>query len=108
MFESSQSQPRPVTYSGALPLSMALRTKWGRSPSARLLLLRPLWPGFMLNTLLYAAALWFVFFAPFKLRRHLRTRRGLCPACGYPVGGAAVCSECGKALLKRRSAEARS
>ena len=32
----------------------------------------------------------------------LRARRGLCPACAYPVGEAAVCTECGKAVSSRR------
>ena len=50
----------------------------------------PLPFGFALNTLFYAALLWLlVLFAP----RH--ARRGLCPACAYPVGESAVCSECG-------------
>ena len=54
--------------------------------------------GFGFNTLFYAALLWLLFlFAPLTLRRRLRARRGLCPACAYPVGDAAVCSECGKA-----------
>ncbi len=58
-------------------------------------------PGFGFNTLFYAALLWLLFFGPFTLRRHLRARRGLCPACGYPVGESAVCSECGKRVRSR-------
>ncbi len=61
------------------------------------LALRPLWPGFAVNTLFYAMLL----LAAFVLRRHLRVRRGLCPACAYPVGEAAVCSECGGAGTSR-------
>jgi hypothetical protein len=57
--------------------------------------LRPLWPGFALNTLLYAVILWLLFAAPFALRRWRRVRRGECPACAYPVGTSAVCTECG-------------
>ncbi len=37
---------------------------------------------------------------PFALRRFIRRKRGLCPACGYPTGESAVCSECGKVLPK--------
>ncbi len=63
---------------------------------------RPIWPGFALNTLFYAALLWLLFLlAPRQIRRHVRVRRGLCPACGYPVGESAVCSECG--TPRRRS-----
>ncbi len=59
--------------------------------------LRPIWPAFAVNTLFYAALLW----SPFALRRIIRVKRGLCPACGYPMGESAVCSECGKALPRR-------
>ncbi len=66
---------------------------------------RPLWPGFALNTLLYAAigwsivraflsSLWFVI-------RHRRSQRGLCVACKYPVRGLAVCPECGRGVVDR-------
>jgi hypothetical protein len=54
------------------------------------------------NTLFYAALLWLLFFAPFTLRRHLRARRGLCQACAYPVGEAAVCSECGAVVRSKK------
>ena len=63
----------------------------------RRLPLRPIWPGLAVNTLSYAALLWLLLFAPSTFRRHVRARRGLCPACGYPVGESAVCSECGRA-----------
>ena len=62
--------------------------------------LRPLFPAFALNTLLYATLLWLLNPGPFVLRRFLRLRRGLCPKCAYPMGEAAVCTECGKALPK--------
>jgi hypothetical protein len=63
--------------------------------------LRPIWPGFFVNTLFYAAVLWLLIPGPFVLRRYLRVRRGLCPACAYPRGEADVCSECGGALPQR-------
>ncbi len=66
--------------------------------------LRPIWPGFAVNTLFYAATLWLLILGPFALRRLLRRRRGRCPACSYPMGESAVCSECGKALAVRRAA----
>jgi hypothetical protein len=61
----------------------------------------PLWPGFAVNTLFYAAILWLLFAARLLLpwwRRRRRIRRGLCPACAYPVGTSPVCTECGKAV----------
>ena len=60
--------------------------------------LRPIWLGFAVNTLFYAAVLWLLIPGPFALRRFIRRRRGLCPGCGYPAGGSEVCSECGKPL----------
>jgi hypothetical protein len=65
------------------------------------LLRRPVWPGFGINTLLYAAILWLLVCGPFSLRRYLRRRRGLCPACAYPMGEAVVCTECGRPLPGR-------
>jgi hypothetical protein len=62
----------------------------------RVLAFRPLWLGFALNTMFYAALLWVVIAFPFALRRRLRIRRGLCPACAYPVGSSQVCTECGR------------
>ncbi len=60
--------------------------------------LRPLWPGFALNTLFYATFLWLMIPGPFALRRFIRVRRGLCPKCAYPMGESAVCSECGREM----------
>ena len=57
--------------------------------------LRTVWPGFAVNTILYATILWLLFPGPFVLRRFNRVRRGLCPACAYPIGESDVCSECG-------------
>ena len=68
------------------------------------LLYRPLWPGFAVNSLLYAAVatvLWVLCISPILLRRFVRVKRGLCPACAYPVGESVVCTECGNALPGR-------
>ena len=75
------------------------RTGWERG-----LPVRPIWLGVAANTLFYAAILWLLICGPFLLRRFLRRRRGLCLACAYPMGEAAVCSECGKPLLGRAEA----
>lgn len=63
----------------------------------RVVALRPLPLGLAANTAIYAAA-WAV---PLTLipitRRHLRTRKGLCPRCGYDVQRqfTTPCPECG-------------
>jgi hypothetical protein len=64
---------------------------------------KPYWPGFAINTLFYAGILWLLFAAPVALRRRRRIKRGLCPACAYPVGESEVCTECGKAVISARS-----
>ena len=60
---------------------------------------RPIWLGFILNTIFYAAILWLPF-VPFKLRRTIRCKRGLCIQCGYDLRGTDhnVCPECGTKL----------
>jgi hypothetical protein len=63
--------------------------------------LRPLSPGFAINTLLYALLLWLLFFAPFTARRMLRRRRALCEKCAYPIGVSPVCTECGAAVTRK-------
>jgi len=65
----------------------------------RALPLRPIWAGFALNTLFYAAILWLLICGPLALRRFTRVKRGLCPGCAYPRGELNLCSECGKALV---------
>jgi hypothetical protein len=65
--------------------------------------LRPLWPGFAVNTIFYAAILWVLFTAPGSVRRWRRRRRGLCPACAYPVGQSLTCTECGEAVVQNRA-----
>ena len=67
----------------------------------RLLPFRPLAAGFAVNTLLYATVLWLLICGPFALRRFIRVKRGLCPACAYPTGQSDACSECGKPLPGR-------
>ncbi len=81
----TDSNRQPAVYkTAALPLSYVP--------------LRPIWPGFAVNTLFYAVVLWLLIPGPFALRRFIRVKRGLCPACAYPMGESDVCSECGKAL----------
>ena len=61
--------------------------------------LRPIWPGFAINTVFYAVILWLLFAAPFALRRRRRIKRGLCPKCAYDLRNrppdSTTCPECG-------------
>jgi hypothetical protein len=89
-----------------LPIDCSVNTFWGVQQVTIALPLRPLWPGFAINTIFYAAMLWLLFYGPGKIRRFIivrgRIRGHRCPACGYqiaPGGGIGpVCSECGAQL----------
>ena len=77
-----------------------LRVDWG----LKVLPLRPIWPGFAINTIIYAAVLWLVFCAwPGFVRRRVRRGRGQCLHCGYDLrgqppeaGASRKCPECGQ------------
>jgi hypothetical protein len=71
-------------------------------PEAILMPVRPIWPGFAINTFLYAAILWLLFAAPGSVRRWRRIRRGVCAKCAYPIGASDVCTECGAAVATCR------
>lgn len=59
----------------------------------------PRWPGFIANTLFYAALWWLLFTGLITARAARRSRRGLCTRCAYDLRGIAsgVCPECGQA-----------
>lgn len=59
--------------------------------------LRPVWLGLVLDTAFYAVLWWVGLALLRKARRGRRTRRELCPACGYNLRGNYLggCSECG-------------
>lgn len=56
-----------------------------------------IWRGLIVNAVLYAGVIWLLFFGVSCWRRHRRTRRGRCAACGYDVGPLERCPECGQA-----------
>ena len=108
VFGGIQTPLEPFTYGGltlpkgfALPPGVTLPTLLGSRTIPRVLPLRPIWPGFVVNTLLYAVVLWLLSGGPFRLRRFIRVKRGRCPACAYPTGQSDACSECGKPLPGR-------
>ena len=98
-FEAYQQPPGELTPPRfGLLMHRLINMGPGSIRHTRVLPLLPLWPGFAINTIFYAAILWVVFFAPGMVKRTLRRRRGQCPACAYPVGTSPVCTECGKQL----------
>ena len=58
---------------------------------------RPVWPGFAINTTLFAATLWLLTLGPFAARRMIRSKRGHCIKCGYDLRSnlSSGCPECG-------------
>lgn len=101
-----QRSPAPPV--GTVP---SVSTRYGltlsrsRSPAAMAfarsaLPLRPIWTGFLINTLLAAGVLVLLVRGQRATRRFVRARRGRCPACGYDRAGldaSAACPECGHA-----------
>ena len=73
--------------------------KYPGSAVPRTLPYRPIWPGFAINILFYAALLWLLVLGPFTARRLIRHKRGHCIKCGYDLRGnsGGVCPECGVA-----------
>lgn len=91
-----QSRPDQVV-EDTLFTGVMIREGWPQ----RILPLRPAWPGFLVNTLLYGAVAALLSAIPGRVRARLRRRRNLCPTCAYPIGESASCSECGNALQRR-------
>jgi hypothetical protein len=55
----------------------------------------PVWPGFVLNSLLYAMPVASLIVAAGLLRARRRRRRGRCVRCNYDLAGLDACPECG-------------
>ncbi len=70
----------------------------GRGGARERLPLRPLWPGFLVDSIAGGAVLWLLVNTPRGVRRLGRRLRSRCPGCGYPVGSSPVCTECGAYL----------
>ncbi len=94
---------RPSGTTGTTKVAVERWTGLALSSGAKLihppkaLPLVPIWSGFAINTVLYAAILWLLTLGPFTLRRFIRHKRGLCIKCGYDLRGdfSAGCPECG-------------
>lgn len=59
--------------------------------------LRPIWMGFVIDTVFFAAIAFATLFGPGMLKRAARRRGGHCERCGYDLRAAtgATCPECG-------------
>jgi len=90
--------PEVTKYSSVLldPIAAGDLNSW---KSVRVIPLRPLPLGFLVNTAIYALAAWIVMTVPPTIRRSIRRRRGLCPQCGHTLAGMTRCPECGVATV---------
>lgn len=75
-------------------------------PSQLAVMPRPLplhieWSGAILGSLFWAAAIGLPLMFARYIRRYRRLIHAKCPACGYPLGATATCSECGERLAVR-------
>lgn len=65
--------------------------------------IKPLWPGFLVNSFIYALIIWLCT----RPWRRLRAARGLCPTCAYDARGVTICPECGGAIPESVNAKGR-
>ncbi len=99
VFLNGVQQPREIEAHSI----RAIRFSWEDDPTqwndfdSRLLPLAPIWPGFAVNTLFYAAIVWLLALAPVTARRIVRRKRGRCIKCGYDLRSdfSRGCPECG-------------
>jgi len=68
----------------------------------RLLPLKIDFSSFGIGAAFYALATYLIAQFCAQVRRMMRSKRGVCPACAYPVGTSDVCTECGRATPTKR------
>ncbi len=89
------ARPDPVRRCGLLG------TTWmtGASDAPDIPLI-PILPGFLLDTLFYAAPWWLILITPGALKRSRRRRRGRCIHCGYDLAGLPAGTVSGGTVLR--------
>lgn len=104
-FATLRFDERMDSASGFVPIEISLLYDGIRFHDPRLtprqvrrwtLPIMPVWSGLVVNSIVYATALWLTWVPCAALRRRARLRRGECMECRYPVvPGKDVCPECG-------------
>lgn len=104
-FRTWDGRNKISTKSGCVTIPNGLISSYGWRQAIAFLPLRPVWPGFVVNTILFASVFWILFATPFALRRWWRARRGLCAKCAYPIGASDTCTECGRSMKRTIKSE---
>lgn len=91
--KSTLSEINIWKYGISIPQSL----QWFRWSTKREIPLRPIWPGFVINTVCYTVFLLLLTLGPLSFRNIIRRKRGLCIKCAYDLRGTEhnVCPECG-------------
>lgn len=100
----SLSAPTRRTVRGGYIWNKAALNETARFKIPLILPYRPLLPGSVVNSTIYALAIALTTYGSRAMCSLARWRRGLCPACAYPRGSSPVCTECGEALPAARLA----
>ena len=107
-WEAFLEREERITWQGGI---LVVRKSSPGSETGAFFPLRPILPGFAINTILYAASLWILFATPGALSRKRRLRRGQCVACGYSLRGRGnttrECPECGATPFKQKAERAK-
>ncbi|MCL4743159.1 MAG: hypothetical protein KJZ54_13255 [Phycisphaerales bacterium] len=112
IYDVSQSRNAPMTPGWSWSMTPPDSLPAVSGPYEHLLLLlphrplplRPVLPGFTLNTVIYAVIAAALCVAPSRVRAFVRHRRGLCLCCGYDARDLDVCPECGHARVTEQRA----
>lgn len=96
-WECTESSPESEQSTHGWIVTVPIRRKSGFDTAP--FPIRPLWLGFTMNSILYAAFWGGLYSIPVTIRRTLRVRRGLCPHCAYDMRCLTntPCPECGRA-----------
>jgi hypothetical protein len=92
------TSPGPRTFRDRFFTGLERPTSFWRRQYLPLL---PIWPGFAINTALYALPCLALILSLAAARKSLRRKRGHCPECNYDRAGLAAespCPECGSLL----------
>jgi hypothetical protein len=70
--------------------------------------LRPIWPGLIINSIVYSLAAWALWRGVAAMRARCRRKLGdVCLKCRYPRGTSPVCTECGEPYLARMASNSK-